>query len=144
MITKKYTNKRYYEEIDGIGKGSKINAKEFAIVNMVPELIKAACTVAGVWGPATKVGNTLHVRALDWDYKNPISKLPIVTVYHPSNPKWHTHANFAWVGFVGSMTGMSTKVTLGEKVWIPKHGSVQMTRYGNPWTYMFRDILYEA
>ncbi len=25
MITKKYTNKRYYEEIQGIGKGSGIN-----------------------------------------------------------------------------------------------------------------------
>jgi len=26
MITKKYTNKRYYEEIKGIGKGSGIHA----------------------------------------------------------------------------------------------------------------------
>jgi hypothetical protein len=42
------------------------------------------------------------------------------------------------------MTGMSTKVTLGEKVWLPPKGSVQMTRYGNPWTYVFRDVLYEA
>jgi isopenicillin-N N-acyltransferase-like protein len=113
MITKKYTNKRYYEEINGIGKGSGIHAKEFARINLVPELIKAACTVAGVWGKASQNGKTLHVRALDWDYKNPISKLPIVTIYHPSNPNWQTHANFAWVGFVGSMTGMSTKVTLG-------------------------------
>jgi hypothetical protein len=42
------------------------------------------------------------------------------------------------------MTGMSTKVSLGEKVWLPPKGSVQMTRYGNPWTYVFRDVLYEA
>jgi hypothetical protein len=39
---------------------------------------------------------------------------------------------------------MSEKVSLGEKVWLPPKGSVQMTRYGNPWTYVFRDILYEA
>lgn len=53
MITKKYTNKRYYEEINGIGKGSGIHASEFAMLNIFPELIKAACTVAGVWGKAT-------------------------------------------------------------------------------------------
>jgi hypothetical protein len=84
------------------------------------------------------------MRALDWDANAPISKFPIVTVYHPSNKKWFNHANFAWVGFVGSLTGMSEKVSLGEKVWIPPKGSVQTTRYGNPWTYMFRDILYDA
>jgi hypothetical protein len=84
------------------------------------------------------------MRALDWDASNPISKFPLLTVYHPSNKAWNTHANFAWVGFVGSLTGLSTKVSLGEKVWLPPKGSVQMTRYGNPWTYVFRDLLYEA
>lgn len=64
--------------------------------------------------------------------------------YHPSDPKLHVHANFAWTGFVGSLTGISDKVSLGEKVWLPPKNSVKMTRYGNPWTYVFRDILYEA
>lgn len=56
----------------------------------------------------------------------------------------HVHANFGWAGFVGSMTGISDKVSLGEKVWYPPKASVKMTRYGNPWTYVFRDVLYEA
>ena len=47
------------------------------------------------------------MRALDWDSNNPISKFPVVTVYHPSNKTLLTHANFAWAGFVGSLTGMS-------------------------------------
>ena len=42
------------------------------------------------------------------------------------------------------MTGVSEFVSLGEKVWLPPKNSVKMTRYGNPWTYVFRDILYEA
>jgi hypothetical protein len=100
--------------------------------------------VAGVWGNATLNHETLHVRALDWDAKNTISKYPLVTIYHPSNPEWNTHANFAWIGLIGSMTGMSPKISLGEKVWLPPKGSVPMTRYGNPWTFMFRDLLYEA
>lgn len=84
------------------------------------------------------------MRALDWDYKNPLNKYPIAVIYHPSNKAWQTHANFAWVGFVGSLTGMSTKLSIGEKVWLPPKGSVPMTRYGNPWIYVFRDIMYDA
>lgn len=56
----------------------------------------------------------------------------------------HVHANFGWAGFVGSMTGVSEYVSLGEKVWIPPKHSVKMTRYGNPWTYVLRDVLYDA
>ncbi len=36
MITKKYTNKRYYEEINGISKGSGIPASELAKINIFP------------------------------------------------------------------------------------------------------------
>ena len=70
-------------------------------------MIKAACTVAGVWGNATSNKQTLHVRALDWDSSNPISHYPTVVVYHPSEKGLATHANFGWAGFVGSMTGIS-------------------------------------
>ena len=97
-----------------------------------------------MWNSATKGGQTLHVRSLDWDYKNPISKYPVMIVYHPSDPKLHAHANFGWAGFVGSMTGVSQHLSLGEKVWIPPKHSVKTTRYGNPWTYVIRDVLYDA
>ena len=53
MITKRYTNPRYYQEIKGIGVGAKINSKIIARLNIFPELIKAACTVAGVWKSAS-------------------------------------------------------------------------------------------
>lgn len=84
------------------------------------------------------------MRALDWDSKNLISKYPLITVYHPSDKNLQVHANIGWVGFVGALTGMSQKVALGEKVWLPPKNSVKMTRYGNPWTYVIRDVLYEA
>ena len=107
-------------------------------------MIKAACTVAGVWNAATLNKQTLHLRSLDWDSNNPISKYPTVIVYHPSDTKIHRHANVGWAGFIGSMTGISEYVSMGEKVWLPPKNSVKMTRYGNPWTYVFRDVLYEA
>ena len=54
-ITKKYTNKRYYQEIKGIaaGSGRKGAGRDVARLNVFPELVKAACTVAGVWNTAT-------------------------------------------------------------------------------------------
>jgi isopenicillin-N N-acyltransferase like protein len=114
-ITKKYTNPRYYEEIKGIaaGTGKKHTAHDVARLNMFPELIKAACTVAGVWNAATANKQTLHVRGLDWDSNTPLSKFPAIVVYHPSDPKIQKHANFGWVGFIGSMTGVSEHVSLG-------------------------------
>ena len=54
LITKKYTNPRYYEEIKGIAKGAKMKALDISRLNIFPEIIKAACTVAGVWNVASK------------------------------------------------------------------------------------------
>lgn len=121
-----------------------MSPKPILRMNILPELIKAACTVAGIWNTASKDKQTLHMRALDWDAANPISKFPIMMVYHPSGKGLNKHANLAWVGFVGSLTGISEKVSIGEKVWLPAKNSVKMTRFGNPWTYVLRDILYDA
>ena len=83
-ITKRYTNPRYLQELKGIGAGAQMKSNEAARLNIFPELIKAHCTVAGLWGKATNNGRTLHMRALDWDAANPINKFPLITVYHPS------------------------------------------------------------
>lgn len=40
---------------------------------MIPELIKAACTIAGTWSKATVDEKLLTLRALDWDYNAPIN-----------------------------------------------------------------------
>lgn len=43
---------------------------------MVPEIIKAACTVAGTWANATIDNKLLALRALDWSADAPINKSP--------------------------------------------------------------------
>jgi hypothetical protein len=53
------------------------------------------------------------MRALDWDAANPINKYPVVSVYHPTEPGTQKHANIGYVGLIGVLTGMSTKVTIG-------------------------------
>ena len=82
-------------------------------MNILPELIKAACTVAGIWKDASESRKTLHMRALDWDAANPINKYPIITVYHPSDKNLNKHANLGWIGFIGALTGVSEKVSIG-------------------------------
>jgi hypothetical protein len=47
------------------------------------------------------------MRALDWDAANPISKYPMLTIYHPTENGTQKHANIGYVGFVGLLTGMS-------------------------------------
>ena len=47
------------------------------------------------------------MRALDWDPSNPMNQFPMITIYHPSDSNLHKHANLAWVGFIGSLTGIS-------------------------------------
>lgn len=84
------------------------------------------------------------MRSLDWDAANPISKYPVVMIYHPTTKGHNKHANLAWVGFVGVLTGISEHLSIGEKVWYPPTASVKTTRYGNPWTYVLRDVLYDA
>ena len=121
-----------------------MKALDISRLNIFPEIIKAACTAAGVWGVASENQHTLHIRSLDWDAANPISKYPVIMVYQPSGEGLQTHANIGWAGFVGVLTGFSPKISLGEKVWYPPSASVKTTRYGNPWTYVLRDVLYEA
>lgn len=113
VITKKYTNPRYYQEIKGIADGSGHSATDIKRINLLPELIKAACTVIGLWGNATNEHNTLHMRALDWDQNNPISEFPVLISYIPSDKNLRPHINVAWVGFVGSLTGVSDRLSLG-------------------------------
>ena len=49
QITRKYSNSRYFEEMKGIADGSGVNLKMLKRFNIVPEFIKAHCTVAGIW-----------------------------------------------------------------------------------------------
>lgn len=140
-ITRKYTPRKFMEEASGIEKGSGVGARQILELNIFPELIKAACTVLGLWSRATVDGQTLHMRALDWDKNFPINKYPLITVYQGTAPGSFRFANVGYLGLIGVLTGISEHVSIGEKVWINPAGSVATTRYGQPWPYVLRDVL---
>ena len=131
---------------------------DFRRINLLPELIKAACSVIGAWSGATASSALLHLRALDWDALAPIASFATVTIYHPNasypgyaehfhkyykerDYKSHAFANFGYIGLIGTLSAYSeASVGLGEKVWITKEKGIT-SRFGNPWTYVLRDVV---
>ena len=157
-ITRFYTPPWFNEELHGVADGSGVSYDDLRRLNLLPELIKAACTVLGSWGESTVSSTLLHLRSLDWDDKAPIAKYATVTVYHP-NASYegyakhfheyykqqyitsHTFANFGYAGLIGSLNAYSdVSIGLGQKVWITTEQDIT-SRLGNPWTYVLRDVV---
>jgi len=55
-ITAPYTPRRWDDEMSGLSDATGIDVWNFREINLVPELLKASCSVLGVWGPATDNG----------------------------------------------------------------------------------------
>jgi hypothetical protein len=135
-----------------------VSYKDMRRLNLLPELIKAACTVLGAWGASTISPTLLHLRSLDWDEKAPIAKYATVTIYHPNASyagyaKYfheyykqqyktsHAFANFGYAGLIGSIGAYNeVAVGLGQKVWITTEQDIT-SRFGTPWTYVLRDVV---
>lgn len=124
----------------GVAKGSGQSVKTWRRINMIPELLKASCSLGGWWGPATESGSLIQLRALDWEEHAPISKFPLIAVYHPIETGSVPFANIAWAGFLGSLTGYSS-ARIGVSERLRGGPSDTMTRFGKPWTYALRDTL---
>ena len=157
-ITRAYTPPWYDEELHGMADGSGVSYDDLRRLNLLPELIKAACTVLGAWGGSTAASTLVHLRSLDWDEQAPIAKYATVTVYHP-NASYegyakhfhqyykqnystsHAFANFGYAALIGSIGAYNeVSVGLGQKVWITTEHDIT-TRLGNPWTYVLRDVV---
>lgn len=138
--TQPFTHQRYVDEMNGIADGANIPRLDIYRINMIAELIKAQCSVIGANGPATLAslgGRLVHLRTLDGmgGPTMPIKDYAIVTVYHPTDGG-PAVANFGWVSFVGSVTGLGEFVGVGEKYWGSHNASVMSL-----WTFVTRDML---
>lgn len=140
-ITAPYTPVHFREDVQGQADGSGIPFDSLYHIAMFPELIQAACSMFGAWGPATEDADKSLVvlRALDWGTDGPFQQYPLVTVFHPTGINGHTFAQMGWSGLTGAITGYSPKMAVCEKVWISYNGTD--SRAGYPWTFLMRDIL---
>ncbi len=106
-VTKKFTPKRFINELYGISDGSGTSFNELIQINMIPEYTRAGCSILGAWGKATTKGQMIHLRALDWDSQNPMSNFPTIVQYDFKEAGSHPFVNIGWPAFIGSLTGFS-------------------------------------
>jgi len=127
--------------------GSGVDEVRLRRANILPELIQAACTVLGAWGPSTAGNKLLHLRALDWNAFAPINEYPSIILYEPTEEGSHPFANIGYLGWIGTLTAMSKiGISAGEKVMIVRNPSdypepPEITYYGKPWMYVLRDTV---
>jgi len=139
-MARPYIPERYIQEMKGISEGSNVSYADISRVSMIPEAIKAQCSMVGAWGIAVPSEYTLvQLRALDWSTNGPFQKYPVLLVYHPSE-EGHVFSTLGWSGFVGSITGYGyADVGICEKVWYGYDG--KYNHFGKPFTFVLRDIL---
>mmetsp|Transcript_41630 Transcript_41630/g.37016 ORF Transcript_41630/g.37016 Transcript_41630/m.37016 type:complete len:276 (-) Transcript_41630:400-1227(-) len=136
-----YTPKRFDEEIEAMCAAAGIHKSQGVLINLFPEMTRAACSIVGAWGPAADGGTLKMLRALDWEPEAPVNKNPTVVVYHPEEEGSQVFANIGYAGLVGSLAGMSPKISVAEKEWWPSGTRNETSPYGTPWAYLLRDVL---
>lgn len=144
----------YFDEMHGMAVGvcdslkgdhCDVTAVEQQIqnLNMLPELIRMACTAYGAWGKATATGQGLiQLRALDFG-SGPFANYTVIAT-HRENEFGNAYVSVSFPGFVGVVTGVSQYgIGVSEKVWMTyDKRSLQPGSYqGEPDIFVLRDIL---
>jgi len=138
--TKDFTPQWHFAFMQGVadGSGGVVSFIDVWRIAMIPELIKATCSIMGAWGPATATG-LLQLRALDWGVDGPFQNYPLLTTFHPTDGSY-AYSSLGWAGLYGTLTGWSSSnLAVSEKVWYEYAGLDNI--YGYPWTLMLADIL---
>lgn len=141
------------QEMDGIADGmcSTLGSScdvafwksEIRTINMLPELIKMACTAFGAWGDASESHSLIQLRALDFG-SGPWGNHTLLNVYRNPEAGERAFASVTFPGFVGVITGVAEKgVGISEKVWMTTgEDDLKPGAYdGEPDVFVLRDVL---
>jgi len=127
---------RYLEEMEGLAAGSRQSVADIRAGNFIPELFH--CSGFTLARSATKNGNLLHGRVLDYAIDWGLQNHAVVIVYEPEGRlPW---VNISYAGFIGSVTGMNA-----EKISIGEMGGGGLGHWnGRPMSLIVRDALETA
>ena len=148
-----------YDEMDGIAHGACAAAAEagracdasalvrtIRQVNMLPDLIRMQCSMAGAWGGATPRGSLVQLRSLDFG-GGPFANATMLIVHHPNTSGSESQAaqpfaSLSFPAFVGVVTGFSPSVALSEKVNMVTGGHNPPGSYhGRSTSFVIRDMV---
>jgi hypothetical protein len=128
----------FIQEMHGLADGAGMDFTDVVRYNMIPEMLKAWCCLVSAWGNATLDSNVFVYRALDWDPNAPISKDPVIVIYHPN--KGVPFADIGFPGLIGSFTSISSnQIAIGEQMWGLFYGA-HVGLIGEPWHFVLRDV----
>jgi hypothetical protein len=84
--------------MQGLADGSGLPFDTVVQIHMIPEAVKAHCSMVGAWGAAISntSGSLYQLRALDWSTDGPFQQYPQVTVYHPEDGNGHAFSILTW------------------------------------------------
>jgi isopenicillin-N N-acyltransferase-like protein len=106
-----YIDPVYFEEMRGLADGAGLPLDLIQMANIFPEFFH--CSGAALMGEATKGGELLHARVLD--YMVGIGLQDHAAVMAISRPGVNRFVTVGYLGFIGSVTGMNEKqVAIGE------------------------------
>jgi len=142
IFTRDNIPERYVQEVKGMSEAIGVPYMDLLKASLFPELIKAACSLVGVWGDAVSNDGPYFLRAFDWDENNPITRYPVITVYHSIEPGSIPYVSFGYAGLVGTFTAFNEEgFGVAEKYWyLHPDDPVERSVVGKPWTFVLRDI----
>ena len=136
MIQRKYTPKRFHEEMRGVAAGAGMEERDVVVANFIPELFH--CSGFAISGPATRDGTLYHGRVLDYGCDWRLQDHAVLTVAEPEGKI--PFVNVTYAGFIGSVTGMNAEhVSIGEM-----GGAGRGHWAGVPMAFLVRMALEEA
>lgn len=128
------------EEMRGLadGTGGAISLDDVKRLHIVPEITEWHCTFFAAWGEATRNGNLIQIRALDYATEAALQEVPLITVAFPEGGQ--PYLTVGWQGFVGSVTGMSSaKIAMSEigDDWDEANDTFE----GIPMVFLMKDVV---
>jgi hypothetical protein len=152
---KQYVPSYYFDEINGMAAGLcdslRGNCNVTAWIskieqfNMIPELVKMACTAYGAWGKSTPNSGLIQLRALDFG-SGPFANYTVIQTHRPTESS-NAFISVAFPCMIGVVTGVSQSgIGLSQKVWTvyDENGEAVFlpgAYDGEPAVYVIRDIL---
>ncbi len=137
---KPHVPSEFLDELQGLADGAGVSLKTVSRFHAVSEVASAGCSNLAAWGEATKEGEFLQYRNLDWSLDLGVQDHPLLL--EVSRPRaHHTHISAGFVGFIGALQGINFQgITLGEV-----GAGSRFVRYdGMPMVFRLRKILEEC
>lgn len=134
--TSPYIPERFLRECNAMSKAAGISLKNGRSMNFFPEMFH--CSGVAIRGKASKNGQILHARVLDYMRDIGIQKCAVLMVFMPD--KLNNWLSQSYAGFIGSVTAMNEKgLAIGEM-----GGRGEGKWDGMPMSFLIREIMEKA